>query len=337
MSSNNSVMVFIQQDDGKVAEVSIELLSKARDLADQLKTTVTGALIGSGVNEEALKLIPYGVDEILLIDDKRLKHYTPMPYTKIMVEVIKKLKPQIVLYGATTTGRDLGPRIASNLKVGLTADCTSLEIGDYSNKGDDYSNILYQIRPAFGGNIIATIVSPEKKPQMATVREGVMKIGSPEPAYKGKVTAFDVKLSDSDFPSVVIKKIQEEKLVDLKGAQVIVSGGVGVGSKEDFDLIVQLAHILGAEVGASRAAVDAGYVSKEHQVGQTGTTVRPKLYIACGISGSVQHRAGMDESARIIAINTDHEAPIFQIAHYGIVGDLKDIIPKFIKAFKAKD
>lgn len=337
MSSNNSVMVFIQQDDGKVAEVSIELLSKARDLADQLKTTVTGALIGSGVNEEALKLIPYGVDEILLIDDKRLKHYTPMPYTKIMVEVIKKLKPQIVLYGATTTGRDLGPRIASNLKVGLTADCTSLEIGDYSSKGDDYSNILYQIRPAFGGNIIATIVSPEKKPQMATVREGVMKIGSPEPAYKGKVTAFDVKLSDSDFPSVVIKKIQEEKLVDLKGAQVIVSGGVGVGSKEDFDLIVQLAHILGAEVGASRAAVDAGYVSKEHQVGQTGTTVRPKLYIACGISGSVQHRAGMDESARIIAINTDHEAPIFQIAHYGIVGDLKDIIPKFIKAFKAKD
>ena len=337
MSSNNSVMVFIQQDDGKVAEVSIELLSKARDLANQLKTTVTGALIGSGVNEEALKLIPYGVDEILLIDDKRLKHYTPMPYTKIMVEVIKKLKPQIVLYGATTTGRDLGPRIASNLKVGLTADCTSLEIGDYSNKGDDYSNILYQIRPAFGGNIIATIVSPEKKPQMATVREGVMKIGSPEPAYKGKVTAFDVKLSDSDFPSVVIKKIQEEKLVDLKGAQVIVSGGVGVGSKEDFDLIVQLAHILGAEVGASRAAVDAGYVSKEHQVGQTGTTVRPKLYIACGISGSVQHRAGMDESARIIAINTDHEAPIFQIAHYGIVGDLKDIIPKFIKAFKAKD
>jgi len=336
LSSNNSVMVFIQQDDGKVAEVSIELLSKARDLADQLKTTVTGALIGSGVNEEALKLIPYGVDEILLIDDKRLKHYTPMPYTKIMVEVIKKLKPQIALYGATSTGRDLGPRIASNLKVGLTADCTSLEIGDYSSKGEDFSNILYQIRPAFGGNIIATIVSPEKKPQMATVREGVMKIGSPDSAYKGKVTVFDVKLSDSDFPSVVIKKIQEEKLVDLKGAQVIVSGGVGVGSKEDFDLIVQLAHVLGAEVGASRAAVDAGYVSKEHQVGQTGTTVRPKLYIACGISGSVQHRAGMDESARIIAINTDHEAPIFQIAHYGIVGDLKDIIPKFIKAFKAK-
>ena len=337
MSSNNSVMVFIQQDDGKVAEVSIELLSKARDLANQLKTTVTGAFIGSGIKDEAAKLIPYGVDEIFLIEDKRLKHYTPMPYTKIMVDVIKKTKPQIVLYGATTTGRDLGPRIASNLKVGLTADCTSLEIGDYSSRGVDYSNILYQIRPAFGGNIVATIVSPEKKPQMATVREGVMKIGTPDSACKGKVSDFKVELSDADFPSEVIKKIQEEKLVDLKGAQVIVAGGVGVGSKENFDLIVQLAHVLGGEVGASRAAVDAGYVSKEHQVGQTGTTVRPKLYIACGISGSVQHRAGMDESARIIAINTDHEAPIFQIAHYGIVGDLTDVIPKFIKAFKAKN
>ncbi|MCK5737431.1 MAG: electron transfer flavoprotein subunit alpha/FixB family protein [Spirochaetaceae bacterium] len=337
MSSNNSVMVFIQQDDGKVAEVSVELLSKARDLADQLKASVTGVLIGSGIKDEASKLIPYGVDEILTIDDKRLSHYTPIPYTKIMVEVISKAKPQIVLYGATTTGRDLGPRIASNLKVGLTADCTSLEIGDYSSKGVDFSNILYQIRPAFGGNIVATIVSPEKKPQMATVREGVMKIGSLKPEYKGKVTAFDVALSDADFPSVVIKKIQEDKLVDLKGAQVIVSGGVGVGSKENFDLIVQLAHVLGGEVGASRAAVDAGYVSQEHQVGQTGTTVRPMLYIACGISGSVQHRAGMDESSRIIAINTDHEAPIFQVAHYGIVGDLKDIIPKFIKAFKAKN
>ncbi|RKX79802.1 MAG: electron transfer flavoprotein subunit alpha, partial [Spirochaetes bacterium] len=295
------------------------------------------AFIGSGIKDEAAKLIPYGVDEILLIEDKRLNHYTPMPYTKIMVEVIKKAKPQIVLYGATTTGRDLGPRIASNLKVGLTADCTSLEIGDYSSKGVDFSNILYQIRPAFGGNIVATIVSPEKKPQMATVREGVMKIGTSDSAYKGKVMSFDVALSDADFPSVVIKKIQEEKLVDLKGAQVIVSGGVGVGSKANFDLIVKLAHVLGGEVGASRAAVDAGYVSSEHQVGQTGTTVRPKLYIACGISGSVQHRAGMDESARIIAINTDHEAPIFQIAHYGIVGDLKDVIPKFIKSFKAKN
>ncbi len=337
MSSNNSVMVFIQQDAAKVADVSIELLSKARDLADQLKVSVTGALIGSGIKGEAEKLIKYGVDEVFIIEDKRLADYTPMPYTKIMVEIIKKVKPQIVLYGATTTGRDIGPRVASNLKVGLTADCTSLEIGDYTSRGVDYSNILYQIRPAFGGNIVATIVSPEKKPQMATVREGVMKVGTPDPKYKGKVTPFEVTFIDSDFPSVVLKKIKEEKLVDLKGSQIIVSGGVGVGSKANFDLILELAHVLGGEVGASRAAVDAGYISKEHQVGQTGTTVRPKLYIACGISGSIQHRAGMDESARIIAINTDHEAPIFQIAHYGIVGDLNDVIPKFIKAFKAKN
>jgi electron transfer flavoprotein alpha subunit len=337
VSSNNSVMVFIQQDDAKVADVSIELLSKARDLADQLKVSVTGVLIGSGIKEEAGKLIPYGADEIFIIEDKRLNDYTPMPYTKVMVEIIKKMTPQIVLYGATTTGRDVGPRVASNLKVGLTADCTSLEIGDYSSRGVDYSNILYQIRPAFGGNIVATIVSPEKKPQMATVREGVMKIGSPDPKYKGKITPFEISFSDSDFPSVVIKKIKEDKLVDLKGSQIIVAGGMGVGSKANFDLIIELAHVLGGEVGASRAAVDAGFVSKEHQVGQTGTTVRPKLYIACGISGSIQHRAGMDESSRIIAINTDHEAPMFQVAHYGIVGDLNDVIPKFIKAFKAKE
>ena len=211
------------------------------------------------------------------------------------------------------------------MRVGLTADCTDLQIGDYKSKGSQFENVLYQIRPAFGGNIIATIVSPEKKPQMATVREGVMKMSPPDPSFKGQIIAEEA-LAAGMSPDAV----------NLKGAQVIVAGGVGVGSKENFDLILQLAHTLGGEVGASRAAVDAGYVSKDHQVGQTGTTVRPKLYIACGISGSVQHRAGMDESARIIAINTDPEAPIFQIANYGIVGDLKEVIPRFIKAFKAK-
>jgi len=336
LSLKNSVMVFIQQDDGTISEVSIELLSKARDLADQLKVTVTGVCIGDSVKDKAVELISYGADEIFVVEDKRLKDYTPMPYAKVMVDMIKKHSPQIALYGATTTGRDLGPRIASNLKVGLTADCTDLQIGDYSYKDGEYKNILYQIRPAFGGNIIATIVSPEKKPQMATVREGVMKVSTPDPSYKGKVTSVPFTFLDSDFPSEIIKRIREEKLVDLKGSQIIVSGGIGVGSKENFSLIYKLAHALGGEVGASRAAVDAGFISKDHQVGQTGTTVRPKLYIACGISGAIQHRAGMSESARIIAINTDNEAPIFQIAHYGIVGDLNDVIPKFIKAFKAK-
>ncbi len=336
MATKNSVMVFIQQDDGNIAEVSIELISKARDLASKVKAPVSAVLMGNGLQKAAESLIPYGVDLLYTADHKGLAHYTPVPYTKVLVEIIKKHSPQIVLYGATTTGRDIAPRIASALRVGLTADCTDLQIGDYKSKGSQFENVLYQIRPAFGGNIIATIVSPEKKPQMATVREGVMKMSPPDPSFKGQIIAEDVKLGSEDFPSEILERVKEEKLVNLKGAQVIVAGGVGVGSKENFDLILQLAHTLGGEVGASRAAVDAGYVSKDHQVGQTGTTVRPKLYIACGISGSVQHRAGMDESARIIAINTDPEAPIFQIANYGIVGDLKEVIPRFIKAFKAK-
>jgi len=329
-------MVFVQQDDGEVAEVSIELISKARELADTLKTSVSAVLAGDKMQKAAESLIPYGVDQLYLVENKKLHHYTPVPYTKVLVEMIRKHSPQIVLYGATTTGRDIAPRIASALKVGLTADCTDLQIGDYKSKGESYENVLYQIRPAFGGNIIATIVCPEKKPQMATVREGVMKMSVPDPSYKGEIIAETVDLAADEFPSEIIERVKEEKSVNLKGAQIIVSGGIGCGSKEVFGLIYDLAHTLGGEVGASRAAVDAGYVSKDHQVGQTGTTVRPKLYIACGISGSVQHRAGMDESARIIAINTDPEAPIFQIANYGIVGDLKEVIPRFIKAFKAK-
>ncbi|TVQ37595.1 MAG: electron transfer flavoprotein subunit alpha/FixB family protein [Spirochaetaceae bacterium] len=329
-------MVFVQQDDGKVAEVSIELISKARELANRVKSKVTAVLVGSGIRKAAESLIPYGVDHLYTVDHKGLAHYTPVPYTRVLTDVIKKYAPQIVLYGATTTGRDIAPRIASALRVGLTADCTDLQIGDYQSKGQTYQNVLYQIRPAFGGNIIATIVSPERKPQMATVREGVMKMSDPDPSFKGEVIEEKVELKPEDFPSEIVERVKQEKLVNLKGAQIIVSGGIGVGSKETFQLIHQLAHALGGEVGASRAAVDAGYVSKDHQVGQTGTTVRPRLYIACGISGSVQHRAGMDESARIIAINTDPEAPIFQIANYGIVGDLKEVIPRFIKAFRAK-
>ncbi len=336
MTTKNSVMVFVQQDDGKPAEVSIELICKAKDLAAKLKVGVSAVLIGDELQSVAESLLPYGVDRLYLVEHKNLANYTPVPYTKVLVEVIRKHGPQVVLYGATTTGRDIAPRIASALRVGLTADCTDLQIGDYTSKGEVYENILYQIRPAFGGNIIATIVSPEKKPQMATVREGVMKMTPPDPGHKGEIVREEMTFATDDFPSEIIERVKEEKSVNLKAAQIIVAGGIGVGSKENFRLIRDLAHVLGAEVGASRAAVDAGYVAKDHQVGQTGTTVRPKLYIACGISGSVQHRAGMDESARIIAINTDPEAPIFQIAHYGIVGDLKEVIPRFIKAYRAK-
>jgi electron transfer flavoprotein alpha subunit len=336
MSAENSVMVYIQQSGGKAAEVSLELVSKARELADKLKAEVSAAIFGEKVEGEVKRLASFGADRVYLVEDPRLKYYTPVPYSKLMIRVVSEKKPQIVLYGATTEGRDLAPRVASNLKVGLTADCTDLQIGDHVQKETEYKDILYQIRPAFGGNIIATIVSPEKKPQMATVREGVMRLAQPDTSRKAEIVRITAGLGQEDFPSEVLNQVMEAKTVNLKGAQIIVSGGMGVGSKDNFALIRELAQTLGAEVGASRAAVDQGFIGKEHQVGQTGTTVRPKLYIACGISGAIQHRAGMDASARIIAINSDPEAPIFSIAHYGIVGDLNEVIPRMIKAYKAR-
>jgi electron transfer flavoprotein alpha subunit len=336
MSAENSVMVYIQQSGGKAAEVSLELVSKARELADKLKVEVSAAIFGERVEGEVTRLAGFGADRVYLVEDPRLKYYTPIPYSKLMIRVVSEKKPQIVLYGATTEGRDLAPRVASNLKVGLTADCTDLQIGDHVQKETEYKDILYQIRPAFGGNIIATIVSPERKPQMATVREGVMRMAQSDPSRRAETVRITDGLGQGDFPSEVIQQVMEAKTVNLKGAQIIVSGGMGVGSRDNFALICELAQTLGAEVGASRAAVDQGFIGKEHQVGQTGTTVRPKLYIACGISGAIQHRAGMDASARIIAINNDPEAPIFSIAHYGIVGDLNEVIPRMIKAYKAR-
>jgi electron transfer flavoprotein alpha subunit len=336
MSKENSVIVYIQQEGGKPAEVSLELVCKARELADQLGVGVGAALFGDKVAGAVPALAALGADTVYLAEDKRLTYYTPIPYSSLMIRVITDYKPQIVLYGATTAGRDMAPRIASHLKVGLTADCTDLKIGDHVSKDTEYKNILYQIRPAFGGNIIATIVTPDKKPQMATVREGVMPLNSPDNLRKAEIVKIPVSLKDSDFPTEIIERTLEEKTVNLKGAGIVVSGGIGVGSKENFRLIRELAETLGGEVGASRAAVDAGFIPKDHQVGQTGVTVRPKLYIACGISGSIQHRAGMDGSARIIAINSDPEAPIFSIAQYGIVGDLSEVIPRMIKAYKAR-
>lgn len=336
MSAENSVMVYIQQSEGKAAEVSLELVSKARELADRLKVEVTAAIFGEKVEGEVSRLASLGADRVFIAEDPRLKFYTPIPFSKLMVQTVSEKKPQIVLYGATTEGRDIAPRVASTLKVGLTADCTDLQIGDFADKKAEYKDILYQIRPAFGGNIIATIVSPEKKPQMASVREGVMKMGQPDTSRKAEVERISANLTSEDFMTEIIERVMQEKTVNLKGAQIIVAGGIGVGSKDNFNLLRELAETLNGEVGASRAAVDAGFVGTEHQVGQTGVTVRPKLYIACGISGAIQHRAGMDESARIIAINSDPEAPIFGIAHYGIVGDLNEVIPRMIKAYKAR-
>jgi electron transfer flavoprotein alpha subunit len=335
----NSVFVYCEIEDGQVAEVSMELLTKGRALATELKCNLEAIAIGYKLDGIEKDIFPYGVDVLHTADDKRLAPYTTLPHTSIVVKLFQEEKPQIALMGASSVGRDLGPRVSSALHSGLTADCTSLVIGDHEDKKLDkvYENLLYQIRPAFGGNIIATIINPDCRPQMATVREGVMKKEILDPKYKGKTNKLDVSkyCSDTDFVVELIERHMEKSKINIKGAGIIVAGGYGVGSKANFDLLFELAEVLGGEVGASRAAVDSGYVGHERQIGQTGTTVRPKLYIACGISGQIQHRAGMEESAQIIAINTDPEAPINSIADYVITGDVADILPKMIKYYKA--
>ncbi len=335
----NSVFVYCEIEEGQVAEVSMELLTKGRSLANELKCKLEAVAIGYKLDGIEKDIFPFGVDVLHVADDKRLAPYSTLPHTSVVVKLFEDEKPQIALMGASSIGRDLGPRVSSALHSGLTADCTSLVIGDHEDKklAKVYKDLLYQIRPAFGGNIIATIINPDCRPQMATVREGVMKKEILDPNYKGKINKLEVSkyCSDSDFVVELIERHMEKSKVNIKGAGIIVSGGYGVGSKENFNLLFELAEVLGGEVGASRAAVDAGYVEHERQIGQTGTTVRPKLYIACGISGQIQHRAGMEESAQIIAINTDPEAPINSIADYVITGDVADILPKMIKYYRA--
>jgi len=335
----NNIFVYCEIEDGKVADVSLELLTKGRSLADELGCKLEALAIGFKLDGLEKELFPYGVDVLHVADDKRLAPYTTLPHTSIVVNLFKAEKPQIALMGASTIGRDLGPRVSSALFSGLTADCTSLEIGDHEEKkeGKVYKNLLYQIRPAFGGNIIATIINPECRPQMATVREGVMKKEIRSATYKGEVKKIDVNamVSPEEFVVEIIERHIEKSKVNLSAAPVIVSGGYGMGSKENFDSLFQLAEVLGGEVAASRAAVDAGFADHERQVGQTGVTVRPKLYIACGISGQIQHRAGMEDSAQIIAINNDPGAPINSIADYVINGNVMDVIPKMIKYYKA--
>lgn len=334
----NNVFVYCEIEDGHVAEVSQELLTKGRSLADELNCKLEAIAIGSKLDEIGKQIIPYGVDTLYIADDKRLSPFQTLPHTSIVVNLFKEEQPQIALMGASSIGRDLGPRVSSALHSGLTADCTSLVIGDHFDKKQDknYENLLYQIRPAFGGNIIATIINPDCRPQMATVREGVMKKEIRDPKYKGKEVKLDVAkyVSDTDFVVEIIDRQVEKSKLNIKGAPIVVAGGYGMGSKENFNLLYELADVLGGEVGASRAAVDAGYTAHERQIGQTGVTVRPKLYIACGISGQIQHRAGMEESAQIIAINTDPEAPINAIADYVINGDVAEVIPKMIKYYK---
>ena len=324
-----NVWVFVEQEGGKIASVSLQLISKGRELADRL---------GVKLEKAVPELFHYGCDKVFLAEDPRLEPFTVLPYAKVIMDLIRAHKPNILLFGATLKGRELAPRVASEKLAGLTADCTDLQIDDFEDKknGKSYTDKLMQIRPAFGGNIIATIVNTWDDPQMVTVREGVMKMGEPDTARTGEIEKVDVCLTDAETVIKVLERVRADKEVDLQGAQIIVAGGYGVGSKENFKLIYDLAEALGGEVGASRAAVDAGWISHDYQIGQTGVTVRPRLYIACGISGSIQHRAGMAESKKIIAINTDPDAPIFSCAHYAIVGDLNTVIPQMIKAFKSK-
>jgi len=337
VNRQGEVWVFAEQHDGRLEETPIELMSKAHRLADTLGVKLAAAVLGNGVKDLGQKLIHYGADKVYLAEHPLLGHYQTNSYAKIMFDLIHKYKPQIVLYGATIMGRDLAPRIASAAKAGLTADCTDLQIGDHKTQDDKlHKNLLFQIRPAFGGNIIATIINYDRWPQMATVREGVMPIPEPDVARKGEIITEKVQVGRQDLPVEILAEHKRPKKINLKAARVIVAGGAGVGSRENFKLIWDLANCLGAAPAATRAAVDLGFIDKDHQVGQTGTTVRPSLYIAVGISGAIQHQAGMSQSQKIIAINNDPDAPIFQVAHYKIVGDLNMVVPKMIKTIKEK-
>ena len=334
----NNLFVYLEIENGVVEEVSLELLTKGRSLANELGCNLEAIVAGVNTDTVASQVMQYGVDTLHIFDDERLYPYTTLPHTSILVELFKKEQPQICLMGATIIGRDLGPRVSSALGSGLTADCTSLEIGDHEERRANkvYENLLYQIRPAFGGSIVAWIINPDCRPQMATVREGVMKKEVLDKNYKGEIVVHDVNeyVSESDFVVSVIDRHIEVSKVNIKDSPIIVAGGYGVGSKENFDLLYKLANVLGAEVGASRAAVDAGFADADRQIGQTGVTVRPKLYIACGISGQIQHIAGMQESSLIISINNDPNAPINAIADYVINGDVETVVPKLIKYYR---
>ena len=335
----NNVFVYLEIEGTTVADVSLELLTKGRKLANQLGCQLEAVAAGNNLAGIEKQVLPFGVDKLHVFDAPGLFPYTSLPHSSVLINLFKEEKPQICLMGATVIGRDLGPRVSSALTSGLTADCTSLEIGNHEDKkeGKVYENLLYQIRPAFGGNIVATIVNPEHRPQMATVREGVMKKEILDADYKGEVINHDVAkyVPETDYVVKVIDRHVEKAKHNLKGAPIVIAGGYGMGSTEGFDMLFELDKEFHAEVGASRAAVDAGYADHDRQIGQTGVTVRPKLYIACGISGQIQHIAGMQESGIIISINNDENAPINTIADYVINGTVEEVIPKMIKYYKS--
>ena len=335
----NNVFVYCELEGTVVAEVSQELLTKGRKLANTLGVKLEAVAAGAGITGKIeSQILPYGVDRLHIFDAPGLAPYTSLPHTAVLVNLFKEEQPQICLMGADVVGRDLGPRVSSALHSGLTADCTSLEIGPHEDKkaGKSYESLLYQIRPAVGGNIVATIVNPENRPQMATVRSGVMKAEVLDVHYNGEVVVHDVAkyVPETEYVVKVIDRHVEKAKNNLKGAAIVIAGGYGMGSKDGFDMLYELAHELHAEVGGSRAAVDAGFCDHDLQIGQTGVTVRPKVYIACGISGAIQHIAGMKESGIIISVNSDPNAPINAIADYVINGTVEEVVPKLIKYYK---
>ena len=331
-----NVWVFAEQEGGKLADVSLELVSKGCELAATLGTQVEAVLLGNNVGHCAETLFAYGCKNVYLAEDPRLEPFTVLPYVKVIMDLIREHKPNILLFGATMKGRELAPRVASEKLAGLTADCTDLKIDDFDDKVNKkfYKDKLMQIRPAFGGNIIATIVNTWDDPQMVTVREGVMKMGTPDTSLKGTITKVDVALTAQETCVKVIERVRQERSVNLKAAQIIVAGGYGVGSKANFKLIHDLAEALGGQVGASRAAVAAGFAGYEHQVGQTGVSVRPEIYLAFGISGAVQHLSGIMNAEKIIAINNDPKAPIHEYSDYSVIADCNQFIDELIKELK---
>lgn len=334
------VYVFAQQVDNELSGIAFELLGKAKDLAKDLDTDVTAVLIGSEVKDLADELAAYGADKVIVVDDPELKEYRTEPYTHALASVINEYKPEIMLVGATAIGRDLGPRVSARVATGLTADCTVLEIGDFPLVAipgrEQKHNQLLMTRPAFGGNTIATIACPDNRPQMATVRPGVMQAIDKIEGAKAEVIEFNPGFTpDNKYVEImeVVKSVTD--VVDIMDANILVSGGRGVGSPENFKILEDLAEVIGGEVSCSRAVVDAGWKPRDIQVGQTGKTVRPNVYFAIGISGAIQHVAGMEEADIIVAINKDDTAPIFDVADYGIVGDLNKIVPMLTEQLKA--
>ena len=333
------VYVFAQQVDNELSGIAFELLGKAKELAKDLNTDVTAILLGSGIKGLADQLAEYGADKVIVVDDPELKEYRTEPYAHAVSSVINEYKPEIVLVGATAIGRDLGPRVSARVATGLTADCTVLEIGDFPLNPipgqEQKHNQLLMTRPAFGGNTIATIACPDNRPQMATVRPGVMQKIDPVQGAKAEVIEYNPGFTPNNKYVEIMEVVKEiSNTVDIMDAKILVSGGRGVGSKENFQILQDLADVIGGTVSCSRAVVDNGWMPKELQVGQTGKTVRPNVYFAIGISGAIQHAAGMEESDIIVAINKDETAPIFDIADYGVVGDLNKIVPKLTEELK---